>query len=215
MSEVVKYVKSVEDLLKLKDSVREFLIKAVRDITRESSLAITYVHLGMVAEAEELLNNLKIKVAELDGKLTQHPELKYSNLYLTAITEYVEAIQFFNLVKYRKLKSSEELEVHYIPYLQGMLDLVGELKRYALELVISGKLGDAWEYFNIANEIYESIKVLDYPEALIPGVRHKVDVARRVIEDLREFLIDVELRIKLINALNKALSNKSEEPPRI
>ncbi|MEM2343642.1 MAG: hypothetical protein QW659_06115, partial [Sulfolobales archaeon] len=110
MSEVVKYVKSVEDLLKLKDSVREFLIKAVRDITRESSLAITYVHLGMVAEAEELLNNLKIKVAELDGKLTQHPELKYSNLYLTAITEYVEAIQFFNLVKYRKLKSSEELE---------------------------------------------------------------------------------------------------------
>lgn len=210
MSEVVKYVKSIDDLLKLKDSVREFLIRAVRDITRESSLAITYVHLGMVADAEELLNKLKIKVAELDSKLTQHPELKYSNLYLTALTEYVEAIQFLSVVKHKKLKSSEELEIHYIPYLQGMLDLVGELKRYALELVMSGRVSDAWEYFNIANEIYESIKVLDYPEALIPGVRHKVDVVRRTVEDLREFLIDIELRIKLINALNKALSNRSE-----
>lgn len=206
MAEVSRYIRAIDEVLKSKDEVREHLIRAVRDIIRDSSLAITYIHLNKVSDAEELLRKLKHMINELDSRLNQHPELKYSNLYLSALTEYVEASQFFSLVKYGRLRSPEEMETHYIPYLQGMLDLVGELKRYSLELVKSGTIEDAWKYLNIANEIYESVKGLDYPEALIPGIRHKVDVSRKVLEDLREFLIDVELRIKLINTISKSLN---------
>lgn len=205
MLDVVKYVRSIDDVLKLKDAMREYLIKVVRDITRESSIAITYIHLGKIDDAEEVLSRLKDKICELDSKLNPHPELKYSNLYLAALAEYVEAIQFLNIVKFEKLMSPDELGVHYISYLQGMLDLIGELKRYSLELIMSNTVSDAWKYFNIANEIYESIKALDYPEALIPGVRHKVDVSRKILEDLRELLIDIELRIKLMNFISKSL----------
>ncbi len=205
MSEIINYVKSIDEILKSKDAVREHLIRTIRDITRESSLAITYVHLGRVGEAEEVLSKLRAKLSELDAELSPHPELKYSNLYLTALTEYVEAVQFLNIVKFKKLSSPDELGVHYIPYLQGILDLVGELKRYALELISSGTVSDAWDYFNIANNIYEAVKTLDYPEALIPGVRHKVDVMKKVLEDLREFLVDVELRTKLMDAIKRAL----------
>ncbi|MEM1982621.1 MAG: hypothetical protein QXZ63_03025 [Sulfolobales archaeon] len=206
MSEVGKYVKTIDDVLKTKDEVREYLIRAVREITRDSGLAITYIHLNNVSEAEGILLNLKRKIDEVENRLNPHPELKYSNLYLTALTEYVEAAQFISLVRFGKLKAPEELGMHYIPYLQGMLDLIGEIKRYSLELVASGMIEDAWKYFNIANEIYEAIKTLDYPEPLIPGVRHKIDVSRKVLEDLREFLIDMELRLKLISTVSKSLN---------
>jgi translin len=198
------YVKAIDEVLKIKDEVRELVIRATRDIVRESGLVITYVHTGRLDEAEELLRKLKLKIDELDSKLSLHPELKYSNLYLTALSEYVEALQFLNIVKFRCLKSPEEVGVHYIPYLQGILDLIGEIKRYILNLIRLNNISEAWVYFNIANEIYEGVRGLDYPDALIPGIRHKVDVARKLLEDLREFLIDMESRIKLIEFLRSS-----------
>jgi len=201
VSSVSVYVKAIDEVLRVKDEVRELVIRTTRDIVRESSLVVTYVHIGKLDEAEELLRRLKLKIDELDSKLNQHPELKYSNLYLTTLSEYVEALQFLSIVKFRCLKPPEEVGVHYVPYLQGILDLIGEIKRYILNLIKLNNISDAWVYFNIANDIYECVRGLDYPDALIPGIRHKVDVARRLLEDLREFLIDMESRIKLIEFL--------------
>lgn len=201
MSSIERYVNIVNEILRSKDEVREYLIRVSRDIIRNSGLAVTYIHLGRIKEAEELLGNLRTLINELEEKLRDHPELKYSNLYLSTLSEYVEATQLLNVVTCGCIKSLDELNVHYLSYIQGLLDLIGELKRYILNLIRLNDIERAWAYFKIANDIYESFKGLDYPEALIPGVRHKVDVARRLLEDLRTFLVDVELRIKLINLL--------------
>ncbi len=201
MSNIDKYAKVVDEILRSKDTVREYLIRVSRDIIRNSGLAVTYIHLGRIKDAEELIGNVRALINELEEKLREHPELKHSNLYLSALSEYVEAVQLLSVVTYGCIKSLDELNVHYLSYVQGLLDLIGELKRYILSLIRLNDVEKAWTYFNIANDIYESFKGLDYPEALIPGVRHKVDVARRLLEDLRAFLVDVELRIRLINLL--------------
>ena len=51
--------------------------------------------------------------------------------------------------------------------------------------------------------VYSELRKLDYPDALTPGLRHKVDVIRRVIEDLRAFIVDMEKRWTLIKLLER------------
>lgn len=201
MNDVIRDFEQVDEILRVKDSVREYLIRVSRDIVRKSGLAITYVHLSRLDEAEKILNEVREIIDDLERRLDPHPELKYSNLYLSALSEYVEAVEFLSIVKHKRLRTLAELKVHYLPYLQGLLDVIGELKRYVLSLIRLDSIGDAWTYFNIANSIYEKLKSLDYPEALLPGIRHRVDIARKLLEDLRKFLVDIESRNKLINLL--------------
>lgn len=203
MDDIIRDFEQIDEVLKVKDSVREHLIKVSRDIIRKSGLAITYVHISKLDDAEKVLSEVRGIIEDLECRLDPHPELKYSNLYLSTLSEYVEAVEFLSIVKHKQLRTSTELKVHYLPYLQGLLDMIGELKRYILNLIRLDDMSSAWTYFNIANSIYERLKSLDYPEALLPGVRHRVDVARKLLEDLRKFLVDVESRNKLINILKK------------
>jgi len=200
---VADSVREIDAILKAKDEVREYLIRLTREIIRDSSTVITYVHLGKLNEAEDLINKLANVVRGLDDRLKEHPELRFSNLLYNALAEYVEALQLLHVVKYRELMPYNSINIHYIPYLQGVLDLVGELKRYILGCIRRNELAEAWNYFNIANEIYEAVRVLNYPDALLPGIRHKVDVTRRVLEDLRVLLVDIESRSKLISMLGR------------
>ncbi|RUM48149.1 MAG: haloacid dehalogenase, partial [Hyperthermus sp.] len=34
-----------------------------------------------------------------------------------------------------------------------------------------------------------------YPDALMPGVRHKIDVARRLIDDTKSLLLSIKARL--------------------
>ena len=49
--------------------------------------------------------------------------------------------------------------------------------------------------------IYLALRSLDLPEALAPGVRHKADVARRLTDDTKAFLIDLSSRERLSRLL--------------
>jgi len=64
-------------------------------------------------------------------------------------------------------------------------------------------------YLDVMEAIYQWLKKLNYPDALMPGVRHKVDVARRLIEDTKVLYLNTinsyELR-KRIEEVSKILS---------
>ncbi|RLE62178.1 MAG: haloacid dehalogenase [Thermoprotei archaeon] len=205
MQEIKDEIKSVisliDSFLKEKDNVREDVIKKTRDIIREAGYAITDIHRGDISLAELRIKNLRVKVTELLNQLRNHPELMYSNLLYNALAEYAEAEIFYAIVVNNKLPTPNELNIHPTPYLQGLLDVVGEIKRYTLSLLKNRDIEKAWRYFSIIETIYEVTKPLDYPDALVPGLKRKVDVARAVVENLRAFLIDIQSRLELINEL--------------
>ncbi len=211
ISEVIeKDLEFIESLLTIKDKAREETIVVSREITRLSTEAIRLVHLRKFNEAEKLLNEASIAVKNLLEKLSNHPDLMYCGLIHGCLAEYVEARILLDLTCERRLAGLQELGVPYIPYLQGLGDVVGELRRLAIDLIKAGSFNEASLYIDIMEEIYQGLRKLSFPDALTPGLRHKVDVARRLIEDTKILFINAYNANKLMEKLDlKTASLKS------
>lgn len=185
----------INEVLSLRDSTRESLIKIGRDVVRNSGYVITYIHSGMWDEAEESLNELREAYSRLREVLSKHPCYEFTNMVIDYLSEYAEAVIFYNLIKHKKLVLPEELSVDYVPYVLGLLDVIGELKRFVLTLLSARKsLSEASEFFKLMEAIYEHFQHLDYPDAILPGARRKIDVARGVIESLRYLLVEISFK---------------------
>ncbi|MEM1676152.1 MAG: haloacid dehalogenase [Desulfurococcaceae archaeon] len=192
----------VDSILRVKDSVREEIVKTVREIVRYSSDSIRFVHLGEYGKARELLDKLIKIVRNMCEKLSQHPDLYYSGLVYNGLSEFVEAYLTYSLIVEEKLVSIRELNIPIAPYLQGLGDLIGELRRYVLTLIDRNEFDKANLYLNIMETIYSYLKKLNYPDPLVPGLKHRVDVARRLIEDTKTLFISVKNMIDLSKKLS-------------
>ena len=193
----------IDSSLKEKDEAREKIIKIGRDVIRESGFVITFLHAGKIEEAEEHLRFMQEKFNEVTSLCTNYPELRNSGLVYNIVSEYVEAVLFHSILTLGYLPTLKELEVDPVPYLQGLLDLVGELKRRILDMLRHDMYEHALTLFNIAEAIYENARTLDYPDPILPGIRRKTDVARSVVESLRTLLTDLESRRKLMDSLKR------------
>ncbi|MEM2022026.1 MAG: haloacid dehalogenase [Zestosphaera sp.] len=187
-------ISRADEVLSRRDSVREELIKTGREVVRVSGYVITNIHAGRLSEADASLGRLVECFNRLREALKNQPCYEYSNLVIDYLSEYVEAVTFYNLTKNKKLVTPEELGVDHVPYIVGLLDLIGELKRYVLNLLSENLINEAQEFFSVMEVIYEHLHHLDYPDAILPNVRRRIDVARGVIESLRTFIVDIRLR---------------------
>ncbi|MEO3992908.1 MAG: haloacid dehalogenase [Desulfurococcaceae archaeon TW002] len=185
----------IDEVLSTRDSIRESLLRIGREIVRDSGYVITYIHSGRWEEAEESLHRLRNDYVRLREVLSKHPCYEFSNIVIDYLSEYAEAEIFYNLVKNKKLIVSGELGIDYVPYVLGLLDVIGELKRFVLTLLSAKKpLSEVNEFFRLMEVIFEHLQHLDYPDAILPSARRKIDVARGVIESLRYLLIEVSLK---------------------
>ena len=194
-------IQAVEELLAVRDSVREDVIRISRDVVRLSKQVIKLILEGEVEKASSAAGEMEVKVREIEERASGFPDLYYSGLIYNALSEYVEASLLLDIALKRDLRDFRELRVPPVPYLQGLGDLVGELRRLALEKVRAGSFEEAWRLYRIMESIYVNLSKLEYPEALIPGVRHKVDVARRLLDETLALLVDLESRRALTESI--------------
>ena len=195
----------VDELLQVKDNIREEAIRVTREILRYSTEATRLIHLekfddalSNIVKANELIEKLKKLMAE-------HPDLYYSGLVYNSLSEYVEAYITYKLIVEKKMPSYNELNVPHVPYLQGLGDVVGELRRHILSLLNRGDVSGAEEYLEVMESIYLWLRKLNYPDPLVPGLRHKVDVARRLIDDTKTLLINTKNAYLVTERINEFL----------
>ncbi len=198
-------IEEVRKVLEEKDGVRESIIKLGRDVIRESGYVITSIHSNRLEDALSHLKTMKDIFNKIWDLSSKFPELRYSGLMNNIASEYVEAIAFYSLITEGKIPSLEDLGVNGVHYIQGLLDVVGELKRFILDRLREEDFKIPLEFFRVAELIYELTKSLDFPEPILPGIRRKVDVARSVVESLRTLLTDIKSRRELIQVLNECL----------
>jgi translin len=113
-----------------------------------------------------------------------HPELHHAGFVENAAQELVEAHCFYNIMKGKELPDPDEIKTTYSSYLMGLCDLVGELRRTALDSIRAGKAKNADNYLTMMEEIYDVIIRFDYPSGLIP-IKKKQDMVRNLIERTR------------------------------
>ena len=97
---------------------------------------------------------------------------------------------------------SADLEVDASDYLNGIAEVIGELRRYILDALRNDKYVDLCEQFmEIMDEIYGVLVMVDFPEAVTNGLRRSTDAMRGVLErtrgDLTMSLRQRQLEIQL------------------
>ena len=193
-------VGEIDKLLSFREKERDAMIKKSRDVIRLSGWIINAIHRGSLEEAKRYLEELEKAVKEFLAHAKSDDYLFHSGLVDSTLAEYVEAVILYRLITGEELPGPSELGVTEISYLQGLGDVVGELRRLALDFMRVDKLEEAELMLELMEVIYNELRGLEYPDALIPGIRRKVDVARRLIDDTKALLIEVKGRREVLKA---------------
>jgi translin len=166
-------------------AARDQALAQARQLTRACSLAIRAVH----RDEEEVMNEHLVeaqKLAEsLKSGLVNHPDLFYSGYTQDALKEFVEANVTCALIQNRPLLTPEELGVSGATYLNGLAEVVGELRRRTLDILRHGYSQEAERLLTIMDDIYSVLVTMDYPDAITNGLRRQTDLARSIIEKTR------------------------------
>jgi translin len=192
---------AVREELDGKYEARELALKNCRKIIRQSANAIRALHRDDPATAEALLVEARILIAEAEAPLADHLDIYYAGFFYDAVKEFAEAEITAALLAGESLPLPDELGLHAVPYLKGLGEAVGELRRRLLDQLRIGKLAEAEETFGAMETIHDLLTSLDYPDGMTAGLRRTTDVARALIErsraDLTATIVQERLRARL------------------
>jgi len=186
------------------EKLREEVLDASREVIRSSARAIAAVHRKDRADSEEMLAKARKALATLADAVRAEPHLADSGTILSAYQEYCEAALVQALIWGEKLLTAEELDVSYKSYLAALADVTGELRRHALDMIRADEVSEAERMLKLMEEIFELLMEFDYPDAVLPGMRRRQDMVRRVVEKTRGDLTTAIRQQKLENALKRA-----------
>jgi translin len=166
------------------DKTREKLLELARKTTRLASWAIIQIHRGQIQKAKTTLSEAEESVAEMRGLLDERSEFKQVGYVIVAFQEFSEAKILLAYASRRKLLSQREVDVDWMPYVLGLLDFIGELRRMTMDQLKAGKPKEAQETFESMEALFEDLLSLDRT-SIVPTFRRKMDVARKLVEATR------------------------------
>ena len=115
-----------------KFAAREVAITNGRRVIRFSAKAIRAGHRGELSEAGTMLAQARELLAESTAAIADHPDIKIGILN-DAAKEYAEARLFLAMAGGEELPAAAELGTRMAPYLNGLGEAVGELRRRLLD----------------------------------------------------------------------------------
>ena len=198
----------------VRTSKRDEALKQARQLTRACSLAIRAVHRDDMEAMEANLAEAHTLADFLRNDLKAHPELFFAGYTQDSLKEYVEANVTCALIQNQPLQTPEELGVEDATYLNGLAEVVGELRRRTLDILRSGYSEEAERLLGYMDEIYSVLVTIDYPDAITNGLRRQTDLARGIIEKTRgdvTFSLRGEQLTEAIRGLSSQLSGSPME----
>lgn len=190
-----------------KDKAREIGLSLSREVVRTCGTAIRHIHRGDIGKAAMLLEDARGALEDIDLQLADHPDIYYSGFVEHAQQEFVECAVVHQLLTKENnndtLPSPQELGVTYAAYLNGLGDVVGELRRHILDLIRQDMPQDGDQFLDIMDDMYSTLMMFDYPDVITRGLRRKSDVARSLIERTRGDLTNAIRQQKLEQTMKK------------
>lgn len=188
-----------------KFAARERALALSRKVIRSSANAIRALHRGEISEAERLMDEAAALVAEAAEKLADHGDIRFAGFVDDAAKEYAEARCTYALAFGQEIPLPRELGVAVAPYLNGLGEAVGELRRRMLDLLRAEQLDEAEATLGAMETVHGLLAGLDYPDGMTGGLRRTTDVARALIErsraDLTATIVQERLRRDLAERL--------------
>lgn len=215
MATLKSILKEVKEELTEKDEVREIAQQSMRKATSLSKQAILLVHQKKYGDTAKLIANAKELISNLQDSAKECPHIIYSGMFSAALQEYSEANILLGLIQEARFVTPNEINVPAVDYVLGLADVIGEYRRLALDALREGETAKGEECLKIMDKIYIELMAMDEAYMLIPGLRRKCDVARRIIETTRGDITQEVRRKSLENYLKQfEQAKRQKRPPR-
>ena len=208
-------LKEVKKELTQKDSVRENAQQNMRKATSLSKQSILLMHQKKYDKAKKSIENAKEIISKLQGSAKENPDSINSGMFSATLQEYAEANIFQGLIQESRFVTPDEINVPAVDYVLGLADVIGEYRRLVLDVLREGDAERGEAYLKTMDEIYIELMAMDEAYMLVPGLRRKCDVARRIIETTRGDVTQEVRRKSLENYLKqfeKAQRKKRQLP---
>jgi translin len=192
---------AVRRRLEAKFAARETGLANARQAIRRCANAIRASHRGEMDRADRLMDEARELLDIAEASLAAHPDVYYAGFLQDAQKEYAEARVTRSVIDGQPPPGPEDLGVGDIPYLNGLAEAVGELRRHLLDRLRAGDSARASEVFAAMDELHGMLVDIDYPDAMTAGLRRSTDVARSILERTRGDLTLTLVQRDLAHAL--------------
>lgn len=199
----------IRESFERKNKIRDEALSQSRNLIRHAARTIRAIHRDDTDLAREHLNEAGQLAANLRQGLAEDPDLYFSGYAQDALKEYCEAHLTLAIITNQPWPSPDDLQVEYATYLNGMSEVVGELRRRIMDIMREGHSQEVQRLLDVMDDIYAQLVTMDFPDALTYGLRRRTDIARSIIErtqaDVTVSFRQQQLEQR-INALSEQLS---------
>ena len=212
MHKLEKIAEQIRQDFEIRTELRDEALKQTRQLTRACSLAIRAVHRNDFDIMEEYLTEAQSLADKIRENLKDHPDLQNAGYTQDSLKEFVEANVTCALIQNQALQTPDELGVENAIYVNGLAEVVGELRRRILDILRSGYSQEAERLLNHMDDFYSILVTMDYPDAVTHGLRRQTDLARNLVEKTRgdiTFSLRGEDLTQAISILSMQLTGKS------
>ena len=185
MHKLESIAERIRQNFEVRSHARDSALAQARQLTRACALAIRAVHRDETQVMDEHLAEARKLADKLRQDLADHPDLFHAGYTQDALKEFVEANVTCALIKNQALPTPEDLGVADATYLNGLAEVVGELRRRTLDILRHGYSQEAERLLETMDEIYSVLVTMDFPDAITNGLRRQTDLARGIIEKTR------------------------------
>jgi translin len=183
-----EFADDARTVLDARFAAREKGITGSRTVIRSSANGIRALHRGEWDSASELIGQAGRELAEITETLSGHPDILHAGFIADAAKEYAEARITEALFKGEPVPGFADLGIDPVPYLHGLGEAVGELRRRLLDLLRGGDVTTAESTLEEMDQIVDLLAEMDYPDGMTNGLRRTTDVARSLVERSRSDL---------------------------
>lgn len=199
-------LEGIRSILDARFIARERAITGSRKVIRASANGIRALHRAEWDEADELIGQAESLLEEIIEALAGHPELMHAGFVSDAAKEYAEARITQAVFRGAPVPDFTELGIDPVPYLHGLGEAVGEMRRRMLDLLREERLADAEATLEEMDEIVDALASVDYPDGMTNSLRRTTDVSRSLVErsrsDLTATIVQERLRQDLRGSSN-------------
>jgi translin len=174
-------VAGIEAHLRQRELRRDELFQRARRLRRLAQGTMTRMHEGhdLTAELAEI-HKATVELADWVRREARGDEA----LAHDAFQESVEASLLGAVIARREIPGPQELGVDPEPYLLGLGDLVGEVRRLALDRIADGNVAAAEEYLRLMERLHRTLMRFDTTRGIV-ALKPKQDTARALLERTR------------------------------
>jgi translin len=175
-------------LLDARFAAREKGIAGSRRVIRSSANGIRALHRGEWEQASGLIADAGATLADITAALADHPDILHAGFVSDAAKEYAEVRITEALFRGQPVPGFADLEIDPVPFLHGLGEAVGELRRRLLDLLRAGDIETAQTTLDAMDQIVDLLAEMDYPDGMTNGLRRTTDVSRSLVERSRSDL---------------------------